>query len=68
MPMAGLKYVFIPYYFLPVLAIFTHVAGFLHWSISSQATATLAQRLDMAVILMGVVASAIIVMVLSSVF
>jgi len=63
-----LKYFFIPYYFLAVVAVFTHVACFARWRISRNASIDRANIVAAAMVITGVLLGILIVASLAGVF
>lgn len=60
-------YYFVPYYFLGVLAIFTHIGAAVRYRLAGGATAT-ADRTGLAIILLGAVVAATIVAIFTGAF
>lgn len=63
-----LKYFFIPYYFLAVVAVFTHVACFARWRISRNVSIDRANIIVITIVITGVLLGILIVASLAGVF
>ena len=63
-----IKLFFVPYYFLSVVAVFTHVACFLHARMSQSNTIGMVNKLAILLITLGVLTGALIVASLGGVF
>ena len=63
-----LVYFFVPYYFLAIVAVFTHIACALHCYVGSSSSLALANKLASVIIVAGIIVAALVLAALSGVF
>ena len=63
-----LVYFFVPYYFLAIVAVFTHIACALHYYVGLNLSIALANKLANVIIVVGIIIAALVLAALSGVF